>query len=143
MHIPNLFRTSARFFYAAPLALWLLVCNSHAQFQISEFLADNSGALLADEDGQPSDWIEIQNVGNAAASIAGYHLSDDPTDLGKWTFPDESIAPGAYLLVFASGKNRALAGSELHTNFSLNAGGEDLALVTPDGGTVVSSFSPE
>lgn len=143
MHIPNSIRTSARFIYAAPLALWLLACNSYAQFEISEFLADNSGALLSDEDGQPSDWIEIQNVGATAASIAGYHLSDDPIAPGKWTFPDESIAPGAYLLVFASGKNRAIAGSELHANFSLNAGGEYLALVAPDGGTVVSSFSPE
>jgi len=143
MHIPNPIQTSARSIYAASLALWLFVCNSHAQFEISEFLASNSSALLADEDAQPSDWIEIQNVGNAAASIAGYHLSDDPTDLGKWAFPDQSIAPGAYLLVFASGKNRAIAGSELHTNFGLNTGGEYLALVAPDGETVVSSFSPE
>jgi len=145
MHIPSPIRTSARSIYALPLALslWLLVCKSHAQFEISEFLAENSGALLADEDGQPSDWIEIQNVGAAAASIAGYHLSDDPTDLGKWAFPDESIAPGAYLLVFASGKNRVIAGSELHTNFGLNTGGEYLALVAPDGQTVVSSFGPE
>jgi hypothetical protein len=143
MRIPNPIQTSARSIYAASLALWLFVCNSHAQFEISEFLASNSGALLADEDAQPSDWIEIQNVGNAAASIAGYHLSDDPTDLGKWAFPDQSIAPGAYLLVFASGKNRAIAGSELHTNFGLNTGGEYLALVAPDGETVVSSFSPE
>ncbi|MFT6861847.1 MAG: hypothetical protein ACJAVK_000400 [Akkermansiaceae bacterium] len=143
MHIPNPIRTSVRSFYAAHLALWLLVCNSHAQFEISEFLADNSGTLLTDEDGQPSDWIEIQNVGAAAATIAGYHLSDDPTNLSKWTFPDEAIAPGAYLVVYASGKNRTIAGSELHTNFGLNSGGEYLALVAPDGGTVVSSFSPE
>ncbi len=143
MHIPNPILTSARFIYAVPFALWLLVCNSYAQFEISEFLADNSEALFTDEDDRPSDWIEIQNVGAAAASIAGYHLSDDPADLSKWTFPDESIAPGAYLVVFASGKNRAIAGSELHTNFSLNAGGEYLALVAPDGRTVVSSFSPE
>jgi hypothetical protein len=143
MHILKTIRPSARAIYAIPLALWLLVCSSHAQFQISEFLTNNSGALLADEDGRPSDWIEIQNVGAATASIAGYHLSDDPTDLGKWAFPDESIAPGAYLLVFASGKNRAIAGSELHTNFSLNDGGEFLALIAPDSQTVVSSFSPE
>ena len=42
--------------------------------------------------------------------------------------------------VFASGKNRALAGSNLHTNFSLNAGGETIALIKPDGMTVVSRY---
>jgi len=31
--------------------------------------------------------------------------------------------------VFASDKNRAIAGSELHTNFKLTAGGEHLALI--------------
>ena len=121
----------------------MLVCNAYAQFEISEFLAENSEALFTDEDGQPSDWIEIQNISDAAASIAGYHLSDDPADLSKWSFPDETIAPGAYFVVFASGKNRVTAGSELHTNFSLKAGGEFLALVAPDGRAVVSSYSPE
>src|SRR5687768_15165241 len=34
-----------------------------ADFVITEFMASNDGTLL-DEDGDTSDWIEIQNVGN-------------------------------------------------------------------------------
>ena len=44
------------------------------------------------------------------------------------------------MLVFASGKNRSVAGSELHTNFNIAKAGEYLALVAPDGSTVIAEF---
>ncbi|MGI9243300.1 MAG: chitobiase/beta-hexosaminidase C-terminal domain-containing protein, partial [Verrucomicrobiales bacterium] len=119
-----------------------LTLNSHAEFAISEFLADNSGSTLSDEDGFPADWIEIQNP-DAAASINGYYLTDDPGDLTKWMLPDVTIGSNGYLVVFATGKNRTDPAGELHTNFALGAGGEFLALVAPDGQTIVSSFQPE
>ena len=45
------------------------------------------------------------------------------------------------MIVFASGKNRAVAGQELHTDFSLSSSGEYLALARPDG-TVAQGFAP-
>lgn len=117
--------------------------NSNAEFLISEIVADNSGTTLSDEDGFPADWLEIQNPEPSTASIAGYYLTDDPAVLTKWQLPDVSISGNGFLVVFATGKNRAVSGSELHANFSLGAGGEYLALVKPDGETVVSSFDPE
>ena len=122
-----------------------MVVPLSAELVITEFLAENSGVApaLVDEDGAPSDWIEIHNSGTTAMSTNGYFLSDDAGDLKKWAFPDVSIPAGGYIVVFASGKERAVAGSQLHTNFSLSAGGEFLGLTKPDGLTVVSSFSPE
>ena len=108
---------------------------------ISEFMALN-GSTLADEDSQFSDWIEIQNTGDEPAALAGWHLTDDKDDLTQWDFPDVTLAPGEYLVVFASGKDRAVAGSELHTNFSLDGSGEYLALVEADGTTRASEFDP-
>ena len=58
----------------------------------------------------------------------------------KWQFPAVQIPAGGFLLVFASGKNRSAAGSELHTNFNLAKAGEYLALVAPDGSTVIAEF---
>ncbi|HWB02891.1 MAG TPA: lamin tail domain-containing protein [Verrucomicrobiales bacterium] len=107
---------------------------------INEFMADNDGALLVDGDGEKSDWIEIHNPSGTPAALQGYFLTDDPTDLQKWSFPAVSLASNAYMIVFASGKDRRVAGSPLHTNFSLDAGGEYLALVKPDGVTIVSEF---
>ena len=115
---------------------------AQAEFLINEFLAENTGVALNDEDGFPADWIEIHNPG-AAASIDGYHLTDDPTNLTKWTFPDVTIPAGGHLLVYASGKDRSTAGLPLHSNFSLDIDGEYLALVKPDGITTVTLFSPE
>ena len=96
----------------------------------------------ADADGDFSDWIEIHNPDAAAVPLAGYHLTDDPTDLTKWTFPAVTLDAGGYLVVFASNKDRTDPGSELHTNFRLGASGEYLALVAPDGTTVLSEFAP-
>ncbi len=107
---------------------------------ITEFLAENRDGLL-DEDEESSDWIEIQNQGGAAVNLEGWYLTDDADDLMRWSLPATEILPGGYLLVFASGKDRAEAGSELHTNFRIDGSGEFLALVDPAGG-VVHSFTP-
>ncbi len=64
-------------------------------------------------------------------------------DADRWRFPAVDLEPGGYLLVFASEKDRAVAGSELHTNFRLAGEGEYLALVKPDGVTVAQAFVPE
>ena len=107
---------------------------------ITEFLAENRDGIL-DEDGESPDWIEIQNQGAAAVDLEGWYLSDDADELQRWRFPRVEILPGGYLLVFASGKDRAAAGSELHTNFRLEGSGEFLGLV--DGaGAIVHAYSP-
>ena len=113
----------------------------NASLVISEFLASNSGGQK-DEDGDSSDWIEIFNPTSSAVNMQGWHLTDDGTNLSKWTFPSATVAPGGYQLVYASGKNRAVPGSPLHTNFSLEKDGEYLALVEPNGVTIATAFSP-
>ena len=101
-----------------------------------------SAVLLFDEDGDSSDWVEIKNLGAETVALPGWSLTDDPAELRKWLFPNVELAPCEYLVVFASGKNRAVAGEELHLNFALRSGGEPLALVAPDG-SVVSEFGPQ
>ncbi len=99
---------------------------------ISEFLANNNNNIT-DEDGDHSDWIEIYNPASTPINLAGWHLTDDPNDLDKWTFPDTPLDADAFLKVFASDKRRAIPGQPLHTNFKLDAdNGEYLALVKPD-----------
>jgi hypothetical protein len=112
------------------------------QVAISEFMASN-GLTLADEDGDYPDWIELYNGGEAAVNLNGWYLTDSASNLAKWRIPAVSIAPKGFLVVFASGKDRGVAGAPLHTSFSLTAAGEYLALVRPDGTTVVSAFGPQ
>ncbi len=107
---------------------------------ISEVMTGNI-AGITDEDGDHSDWIEIRNDTGAAANLAGWTLTDDRALPAKWTFPATSIPAGGQLLVWASGKNRAVSGQPLHTNFRLDADGEYLAL--HDAGSLARSvFGP-
>ena len=117
-----------------------LVLPAPATIYISEFMADNDNVLL-DSDGDSSDWIELYNDGTNAVSLAGWFLTDTPTNLSRWAFPATNIPARGFLLVFASGKDRAVAGAELHTSFRLNAGGEYVALTRPDGRTIESQFT--
>ena len=110
---------------------------------INEVSADNQNILL-DEDGDSTDWIELHNPSGSTAILNDYYLSDDPAQPTKWRLPNMNLAPGGFLIIFASGKDRDVAGSELHTNFSLQAGGEYLALSKVDGGltTFLTEFDP-
>ena len=106
------------------------------EIAINEVLASNI-TTIADEDGDFEDWIEFYNYGSESINLQGFGLSDD-TDLPyKWIFPSISIAPNQYILVWASDKDRATSGSQLHTNFKIGAGGETLIL-TNDNGILVS-----
>ncbi|MFT4640175.1 MAG: hypothetical protein ACI8T1_003500 [Verrucomicrobiales bacterium] len=109
---------------------------------ISEFLAENQ-EFSTDEHGDSSDWIEVFNTSDQPVEMAGHSLTDDSSNPGKWIFPDIILPPQGFLLVFASGKDRAAPGLPLHTNFSLDGTGEYLALYAPEGTTPLSSFEPE
>ncbi len=109
---------------------------------ISEFMAENAGFLL-DEDGDSPDWIELHNPGTNAVNLADWCLTDSANNLTKWRFPATNIGPGQFLVVFASDEDRRVAGHPLHTNFKLDGEGEYLALVKPNGLTVVSEFAPQ
>jgi hypothetical protein len=84
--------------------------------------------FMADEDGDTSDWIELRNTNSVTVDLAGWFLTDDAGNLAKWRFPIVTIEPNGYLVVFASGKNRATNVNRLHANFQLVSGGEFLAL---------------
>src|SRR5213592_808622 len=140
-----LFWSIARCYHKLPVVLGLLaslaVFGLSARAQeifITEFMAEND-SVLADADGAYSDWIELFNAGQDEIDLVGWHLTDTTANLTQWTFPSTILEPNRFLIVFASGKNRAVSGAELHTNFQLDKGGGYLALVGPDGGTVVSS----
>ena len=126
------------------LSLILITLPVAAEPRISEFMASNDG-VLADEDGDFSDWVEIHNPGSLPLQLAGYSLTDNPDQLRKWIIPASiTLASDGYLVIFASGKDRGAAQGELHTNFQLNASGDYLALVSPDGRTILTEFgSPD
>ena len=123
---------------SACLIALAMIVPTHADLHITEFMELNGGSLK-DEDGDASDWIELFNSGPDSVDLEGYFLTDDEAALPKWSLPALQLDKGSFLLVFASEKNRSVVGSELHTNFKL-ADGDYLALVDPDGTTVIAEF---
>lgn len=93
-------------------------------------LSANNATIVMDEDGDYDDWIELYNNSDETIPLAGYHLSDDVSNITKWTFPAVSMAPGEYLILWADRDSINL--DDLHTNFKLSSGGEVLSLSDAD-----------
>lgn len=74
------------------------------------------------DQGEPGRWIEFVNPIDEPVSLAGFHLTDDPSDPVKWSFPDTLIQPKTYFIL------RPLDESALglHFNFTLPASGGTL-----------------
>ncbi|MCA9217941.1 MAG: tandem-95 repeat protein, partial [Planctomycetales bacterium] len=122
---------------------------------ISEIHATNVNGLTTKVRDEPDarfpresespDWIEIYNRVGLPFDVGGMHLTDDPDDGTKWTFPAGTmIEPHGYLVVFASGKNITNTALDeaglLHTNFGLSATGEYVA-ITDAAGIVVDELT--
>ena len=102
----------------------------------TEVMAENR-SCITDAEGDFGDWIELYNNGAEPQALGGFWLSDDPADPLKWRFPDVTLQPEQYLLVFCDGKNAVIDG-ELHTGFSLSRYGETVTLSTPAGSAVTA-----
>lgn len=120
-----------RFLFLSGILMIGFVPNGRSQLVINEVLPNNSG-LVADEEGNFPDCIELFNHGDETVSLRKYFLSDSRKEPFKWRFPNVKINPGEYLLVFASGED-GKKGGEIHTNFKLNSGGETVVLVDKEG----------
>lgn len=127
--------------FAAAVLLMALAFSHPAEsaLYLNEMMSSNS-STIADEDGDYPDWIEIYNSGPSAIDLQGYGLSDNPGSPYKWTFPSRTIAPGAFLLVFCSDKNR-VTGPNLHTNYKISSSGETMTL-TDTSGQLVDTIPP-
>ncbi|MFN2395563.1 MAG: lamin tail domain-containing protein, partial [Bacteroidales bacterium] len=86
-----------------------------------------------DDDDDYEDWIELHNPTENTINLLGYGLSDDYSDPYRWILPDINLASGAYLLIWASGKDRNNTSAPLHTNFSISSDGEEIILTNPSG----------
>jgi len=81
----------------------LLSCvNGISQIFINE-ASNRNLTQLADSAGDYPDWIELYNAGSEPVNLYRYHLSDNPSNLLKWTFPNVTIGAHQWLIVFATG----------------------------------------
>ena len=88
------------------IVLLLIINFTYSQsVRINEVSASNT--FFYDEDGDTPDWIELYNYGSSEISLNEWSLSDLLENNNPWTFPEISIQPDDFLLVWASDKDRS------------------------------------
>ena len=115
------------------------VMTADDPIHINEVLTKNT-LSITDSDGDRTEWVELRNTSSNTVSLAGYYLSDNRENLFKWALPSVELAPGAYLVIFLSGKDRV--SGELHASFRLGAD-EDTLYLTTLSGLKTEAFSLE
>ncbi|MEM7116200.1 MAG: lamin tail domain-containing protein [Chloroflexota bacterium] len=107
---------------------------------INEFVALNTTLPDPDDPLDRPDWIEIYNAGETDVDLNGYYLTDDLADLTLHQVSGSVVVPAkGFVLFYADG---TAAQGVLHTSFRLSStNGEDLAIVAPDGNTIVDSYT--
>ncbi len=76
-------------------------------------------------------WVELHNPSADSAEIGGYFLTDDPADLRKFRIPEGTTIEGNGLVEF----------DKVFLGFAMPADGGSLILLSPDGHSVIDSFS--
>ena len=106
---------------------------------VNEIMAIND-STISDESGEFDDWFEIYNPEDYPVRLEGFYVSDKKDNLTKWQFPasDIEILPSEHIIVWCDeDEEQGIA----HTNFKLSGSGEFLAIVAPDGVSILDSIS--
>lgn len=108
---------------------------------VNEILADDV-FTLDDPDAGRADLIELFNGGDETLDLAGYLISDDPSEPGLHVLDQGlTLGPRGHLLLFADGEP---GHGPQHLGFKLDAEGETVTLSAPDGAPIdVVRFSAQ
>ena len=106
---------------------------------INEVMSSNA-TTIADNYGDYDDWLEIYNPNGDTIDLAGYYLTDNlvlPTRFQIRAAVDSAkIPPHGFLLIWMDDDTEQ---GILHANFKFSSTGDYIALVDPDGETIVDS----
>ncbi len=114
----------------------------NAQIYINEIMAKNDN-VIADENGDFDDWIELYNAGTTPVDIAGYYFSEEAADPTFWEIPATdpaatTIPAGGYLIIWA---DEDPEDGPHHIDFKLSADGQDIFIYAPDGNTLIDQLT--
>lgn len=113
-----------KLFYVVLAAIALLYCApAFAQLEITEVASQNL-TLRLDENGQAHDYVVITNMGEEAAHIGGYSLTNGEYD--AYVFDNTALGPDESVIVYCTGQ---MPGAP----FMLSAKGETLFLYDAQG----------
>jgi gliding motility-associated-like protein len=113
---------------------------------LNEYMVTNTQGAPATLDNyfKPSDWVELYNNFTATVNLQGYYMSNDRSNLKKWTFPNPFIMqPGQYSIIWMSGRNEDKIVNGLHhthTNFTIDQCKNQWIILTAPNGVIRDSI---
>jgi len=109
---------------------------------VNEIMTMNMG-VIADNYGEYDDWIELYNGGTEAIDIGGLFINDSIGDKKPFRissdYPDSTtLEPSQFLLIWA---DDSVGQGVLHTDFKLSRYGEQVAIYSYDGISLIDSVT--
>ena len=124
-------------FSASFIALFLIITalfcgcskSEYTDICISEAMSNNV-SVLADENGEFCDWVELYNPTGSDVDLGGYSLTDNGMKADKFVFPSVTLKSGECLVVFADGNYKCDVQSRIfHAPFKISSSnGEGIRL---------------
>lgn len=113
--------------------------------RINEWMSDNDSIVLDPADGAFDDWFEIYNPTAQVVDLAGWYLTDDPVQPGKFLVPSGFTIPAhGFIRIWADDSPVQTVPGQLHVNFGLSNGGDSIVLTAPDFTPIDSvNFGPQ
>ncbi len=91
--------------------------TSDVEIKFNEYIINNVSSVKNSENKYYS-IIELYNAGKKDVNLDGYYLTDDESNLTKYTFKDTVIKSDDYLVLYASGLDKKI-NDEIHLNINL------------------------
>lgn len=120
----------------AIICLCFTACNETGitkDIYISEVMSNNV-TTISDENGDICDWIEIHNPTANPINMGGYMITDASANMDKFIFPDFTLKPGEYFVLYADGVEKVDTENRvIHIPFSVSTKGESIFLYNAKG----------
>lgn len=121
-----------------------ILAQSGFPIALNEIQVTNTTNQNLDNYFEPSDWVEIKNNFTSTVSLSGYYLSNDRTNLRKWSFPSTfTMGIGQFSIVWLSGRNETKIVNGLHhmhTNFKIDQCKKQWLILTGPNGVIRDSI---
>lgn len=98
---------------------------------ISEVVTSNTNSLVDPVLGRP-DWVELCNTSSDAIDLLGYSVAESISR--KYTFPEVTIKPGEYIILYCCADSGTVLPDKLCTGFRLSKSGGNIILSSSGGG---------
>jgi hypothetical protein len=100
--------------------------------RVTEVMTSNKTAVV-DENGLYPDWVEVHNAGSEPVDVTGWTLTDDIKRLVPFTFPELTLQPDEYVVIYCDGDLKNTPGYPFHAPFKLSSQGEQVLLFNKTG----------